>query len=225
MAVFWWSLAAFCFSLTLIIETSSWCLRARAEVTNQGLYNSRVNIYLYTARFFYLVFMVLMAWAVDRGATHHQILGVVSAAAGLGLIAHLIYVFSGTVSRFADRRILAILVPEVAKRNDVALRFQIGHALFGWSAFAAFFLMMGVTLPFVVASVYPESRMMISSLGQAVNAVGTVIVLFKVDSAMYQSMDTGRLPRLVGYFVAGRIVALVAVLGTSLIAFFAFGLV
>ena len=85
--------------------------------------------------------------------------------------------------------------------------------------------MMGVTLPFVVASVYPENRMMISSLGQAVNAVGTVIVLFKVDSAMYQSMDTGRLPRLVGYFVAGRIVALVAVLGASLIAFFAFGLV
>ena len=84
MTAFGWSLAAVCFSLTLIIETSSWCLRARAEVTNQGLYNSRVNIYLYTARFFYLVFMVLMAWAVDRGATHHQILGVISGAAGLG---------------------------------------------------------------------------------------------------------------------------------------------
>jgi hypothetical protein len=222
--MFWWSVAAFCFSLTLIIETTSWCLRARAEVTNQGLYNSRVNIYLYTARFFYLVFMVLMAWAVDRGATQHQILGVISAAAALGLIAHLIYVFVGSVARFADRRILAILVPEVTNRNDIPLRFQIGHALFGWSAFAAFFLMMGVTLPFVVASLFPESRMMISSLGQAVNAVGTVIVLFKVDSAMYQSMDTGRLSWLVGYFVAGRIAALAVVLSASLIAFFAFGL-
>jgi hypothetical protein len=225
MTAFGWFLAAVCFSLTLIIETSSWCLRARAEVTNQGLYNSRVNIYLYTARFFYLVFMVLMAWAVDRGATHHQILGVISGAAGLGLIAHLVYAFSGAVARFADRKILLILLPEVATSNHVALRFQIGHALFGWSAFAAFFLMMGVTLPFVVASLFPESRMMISSLGQVVNAVGTVVVLFKVDSAMYQSMDTGRLPLLVGYFVAGRIVALATVFCASSASFAASGVV
>lgn len=219
MTSFWWILAAVCFSLTLIIETSSWCLRARAEVNNQGLYNSRVNIYLYTARFFYLVFMVLMAWAVDRGATRQEVLGVTSAAAVLGLVAHSLYFFFGNVSRFVDRRILAILVPETEDRRDIALGFQVNNALFGWAAFSAFFLMMGVTLPFVVAAMFPDSRMMISSLGQAINAVGTVIVLFKVDYAMYQSMDTGRLPQLVGYFVTGRIVALVAVACVSTAAF------
>jgi len=223
MAAYWWLIAAVCFSLTLIIETSSWCLRARAKVTTQGLYNSRVNIYLYSARFFYLLFMVLMAWAVDNGATHREILKIISVAAGLSLIVHIIYIFVDGVSKAVDRQILAVLIADSDDRQEVSLRFKVDNPLFGWSTFSSFFLMIGVTLPFVIAALFPDSRMMISSLGQAVNAVGTVIVLFRVDYAMYQSMDTGRLPDLVGFFVAGRLAALAAVLIVAIFGLFVMG--
>lgn len=220
MVAYWWLIAAVCFSLTLIIETSSWCLRARAKVTTQGLYNSRVNIYLYSARFFYLLFMVLMSWAVDNGATQHEILKIIIFAAALSLLAHVAYVFVDGVSKAVDKQILAILIADSDDRQEVHLNFKVSDPLFGWSTFSSFFLMVGVTLPFVIAALFPESRMMISSLGQAVNAVGTVIVLFRVDYAMYQSMDTGRLPNLVGFFVAGRLAALLTVLVVAIIGFF-----
>lgn len=217
---YWWVLAIVCLAVTLLIETSSWCLRAGSGVNNQGLYNSRVNIYLYAARFFYLIFMVLMAWAVDAGATPRDVLAIVGAALVGGLVAHLIYVFVDGAANFFDSKMLSLLIPEVRVKPNFGLRFRVHDALFGWSAFSSVFMMLGVTLPFIAAAFYPDSRMMISSLGQAVTAIGTIVTLFRVDYAMYRSMDTGSLPDLVGYFVAGRITALALLASVITIAFF-----
>ena len=67
-------LAVMGFGLSLLVETTSWTLRAMSTKSNQGHFNARANIYLYGGRFFALLFMMILSLIVDHETDLHHVL-------------------------------------------------------------------------------------------------------------------------------------------------------
>lgn len=50
---------------------------------------------------------------------------------------------------------------------------------------------MGISIPYIVASIFPEYRMTFNNLGQIINSVGMLLVLVFIDNQMYKDWDRG----------------------------------
>lgn len=200
--------ASICFGINLFIETTSWCIRSKSNSNSQGLFNSRANIYLFSARFFNLVFMTLMALLVDLGSATSKIVFITATAITLAALIHFLYQKSFFVRDLTNNITLRLLFLDKKVEDKTSKILEANKHLQLWTIFSVIFLIFGVTLPFIVASIFPDNRMMISSLGQIINAFGTLITLFKVDSLMYKKMDSGNLDTLVDSYVTGRYIGL-----------------
>jgi len=210
MLTYWLTaVATCCFAMSLFIETSSWSMRAHAKVQSQGLFNARCNIYLYSARMFYLIFMGFMAWTVDSGWSALHVQGVLAAAVSFALFLHSIYAYKRRLRAKWDCFLLRIFnldtKPDTCSARECA---TFGMNVQRWTTIAATVLMCGVTLPFFVASLVPQYRMMIGTLAQSINALGTLVLLIRVDAYLYRSMDKEQLPDIVTYYIKGRLLAL-----------------
>ena len=63
---------------------------------------------------------------------------------------------------------------------------------------------LGLAVPYILASTYPDYRLTLASLGQAVNAVGTLLLLFFVDQILFKSIDDGTIRYKVVRYTVGR---------------------
>lgn len=186
-------------------------MRAHAKVQSQGMFNARCNIYLYSARMFYLIFMGFMAWTVDSGWSAFYVQGVLTIAVTITLLLHLVYVRAAGLREKWDYFLLRSF--DLETRSDCFAAGDIveyGENVQKWTSLAAIVLMCGVTLPFFLASLVPQYRMLIGTLAQSVNALGTLLLLIRVDAYLYKSMDKEHLPKIVIYYIRGRLDALLA---------------
>lgn len=197
------------FGISLLVETTSWALRAMSSKSNHGYFNARANIYLYGGRFFALLFMMILSLIVDREADLHRVLIFIAISVSFAALIQLLYCSSGVFFKYVNRIIIFLLLKKMPHVNSLKIQDKADHRLFLNSWVATSILVFGVTSPYLLASIYPEVRMTISTLGQVINAVGTVILLFKVEPLLYRRMDKNDLHIHVFSYIKGRCFGLI----------------
>lgn len=190
-----------------LVESSSWWIKGACPPGMVGLYVSRSNIYLYFGRFFALAYNAMIAFGIENGATARQVAGTLALGFGAACGAHLALLTGGGATRAtmsALGRILFlphhawIVAPAPPARN---------RAIVLATATASLCFGLGISLPLLLAVFVPEYRMSLSYIGQTVNAMGTILLLFMVDQRLFRSLDEGTLLRDLPSYSLGRAVA------------------
>jgi hypothetical protein len=192
------------FGISLLVETTSWALRAMSTKSNHGYFNARANIYLYGGRFFALLFMMILSLIVDHEANLHHVLIFIAISVSFAALIQLSYWNSSTFFKCVNRVIIFLLLKKMPHVNHLKVNDKIDNTLFLNSWIATSILVLGVTSPYILASIMPEFRMTIATFGQVINAVGTVILLCKVEPLLYRRMDKNDLHVHVFSYIKGR---------------------
>jgi hypothetical protein len=188
--------------------------------SNHGFFNARANVYLYGGRFFALLFMMILSLIVDREPNFHHVLIFISISVSLAAIIQLLYWNSSTFFKCVNRVIIFLLLKKMPYVIPLKTHNKVDHTLFLNSWIATSILVFGVTSPYILACIMPEIRMTIATLGQVINAVGTVILLFKVEPLLYRRMDKNDLHVHVFSYIKGRCFGLMLAAGIFWLLFF-----
>lgn len=203
-------IAAIGFGISSLIETTSWALRAMSSKSNQGLFNAKANIYLYGGRFFALFFMMILSLIVDKQADLHHVLMFISISVSFAALLQLLYWHSNFFFLLINRIMIFLFLKKITNVNLLNIQNKkIVKRLFINSWVATLILVFGVTSPYLLGALYPNLRMTISTFGQVINAIGTIILLFKVDPILYQRMDKNDLHIHVFSYIKGRYFGLI----------------
>lgn len=192
------------FGISSLVETTSWTLRAMSNKSNHGFFNAKANIYLYGGRFFTLLFMMILSFIVDKETDLHHVLKFITISVSFAAFIQLLYWNSAFFFRAVNRVIIFLLLSKVAAVNSLTMPNRIYRHLLLKSWMATSILVFGVTSPYILASIYPDIKMTISTVGQAINAIGTVILLFNVEPLLYRRMDKNDLHIHVFSYIKGR---------------------
>ncbi len=188
--------------------------------SNHGFFNARANVYLYGGRFFALLFMMILSLIVDREPNFHHVLIFISISVSLAAIIQLLYWNSSTFFKCINRIIIFLLLKKMPYVTPLKTHNKVDHTLFLNSWIATSILVFGVTSPYILACIMPEIRMTIATFGQVINAVGTVILLFKVEPLLYRRMDKNDLHVHVFSYIKGRCFGLILAAGIFWLLFF-----
>jgi hypothetical protein len=188
--------------------------------SNHGFFNARANVYLYGGRFFALLFMMILSLIVDREPDFHRMLIFISTSVSLAGIIHLLYLNSSAFFKLINRIIIFLLLKKIAYVNPLKAYNKVDDTLFLNSWIATSILVFGVTSPYILACIMPEIRMTIATFGQVINAVGTVILLFKVEPLLYRRMDKNDLHIHIFSYIKGRCFGLIFTAGIFWLLFF-----
>ena len=202
-------LATLGFGVSLLVETTSWTLRAMSTKSNQGHFNARANIYLYGGRFFALLFMMILSLIVDHEADLHHVLFFISISVSFAAFIQLLYWNSSVFFKSVNYIIIFLLLKKMRYVHPIKNQDKIDRKLFLNSWVATSILIFGVTSPYILASIMPEIRMTIATFGQVINAIGTIILLFKVEPLLYRRMDKNDLHIHVFSYIKGRYFGLI----------------
>jgi hypothetical protein len=93
-----------------------------------------------------------------------------------------------------------IVEPKLRKQNALS-------EYFIYNVFAVLLISLGILLPILLAYAFPDQRLTLSMSYQAMNAVGTYVLLTKVDSHLSKSLDVGDLVNEVLSYGLGRSLA------------------
>jgi hypothetical protein len=197
-------IAAIGFGVSSLIETTSWALRAMSNKSNQGLFNAKANIYLYGGRFFALLFMMILSLIVDHETNLHQVVFFIAISVSFAALLQVLYRHSNFFFLSINRIMIFLFLKKISNVNLLITQHKIDNRLFINSWLATLILVFGVTSPYLLASLFPNIRMTISTFGQVINAIGTIILLFKVDPILYQRMDKNDLNIHVFSYIKGR---------------------
>jgi hypothetical protein len=188
--------------------------------SNHGFFNARANVYLYGGRFFALLFMMILSLIVDREPNFHHVLIFISISVSLAAIIHLLYWNSSTFFKCVNRVIIFLLLKKTPYVIPLKTHNKVDNTLFLNSWIATSILVFGVTSPYILACMMPEIRMTIATFGQVINAIGTVILLFKVEPLLYRRMDKNDLHIHVFSYMKGRCFGLMLAAGIFWLLFF-----
>ena len=191
--------------VALVIESSSWWIKALCPPNQMGAYISRTNIYLYGGRFFVLVFSSGVAFHVESGQSPGRVSILVGVSMLFAALAQAALLNHGPVGRLVLRWAARLLRLDGAfPSNDKVQRPWSPLSLPTLLSSLAFGL--GTGVPLLIAALIPEFRLSISYIGQIINAAGTLIILFYVDQRLYRSMDQGVLMSEMSGYTAGRVI-------------------
>ena len=184
-------------TIAMIIDSTAWHIRALSRIEERGLFISRTNIFLYGGRFFSLLYMTSLSYLVDIRSTAKEI--ILISAIGFffsSLANHMVLGFRGVRKRFVETAAWTLRLPHRSHDTGAAhfrifSRDSLKSPLFILSSLATFVFSMGISIPYVVASIFPEYRMTFNNLGQIINSLGMLLVLLVIDNRMYRDWDHG----------------------------------
>ncbi len=184
-------------TIAMIIDSTAWHIRALSRIEERGLFISRTNIFLYGGRFFSLLYMTSLSYLVDIGSSAKEIISI--SAIGFffsSLSNHMVLGLRGVRKRFVETAAWALRLPH--RSHDIGAahfrifsRHSLTNPLFMLSSLATFIFSMGISIPYVIASTFPEYRMTFNNLGQIINSLGMLLVLIVIDNRMYRDWDHG----------------------------------
>lgn len=182
-------------AFAFFIETSSWWLRIEANKENVGLYISRSNIYLYGGRFFSLIFGVLLAFRIESGTDPKNI----SLLLSISFI--ISFILQATILNYRFRKlvikvlsfILKLPAPKKCHVKYIETNIESRRFLFFSTLIASLSFSMGISVPMLLASIFIENRLVLANVGQLINALGMIFMLFFVDQRLYTALDKGTL--------------------------------
>ena len=164
--------------------------------------------------------MMILSLIVDREPNFHHVLIFISISVSLAAIIQLLYWNSSTFFKCVNRVIIFLLLKKMPYVIPLKTHNKVDNTLFLNSWIATSILVFGVTSPYILACIMPEIRMTIATFGQVINAVGTVILLFKVEPLLYRRMDKNDLHVHVFSYIKGRCFGLMLAAGIFWLLFF-----
>lgn len=193
-------------AISSIIETSSWNVRSLAEQENTGFFIARTNLYLYGGRFFLLIFSGGMAYLVEVNSVTAEIANIIFLSYMLVVVTHALMI-NKTINEWIKKGCARLLkLPYKFQKKEVVR----DQKLLGLVIISAGFFTCAVAAPFLLATKIPDFRMTISTVGQFLNSIGTLILLVFVDPILYKLMDKGRLSTAISSYIQGRMYGFLA---------------
>ena len=171
------------------IETLTWLIRSIARPGQTAWVMTRTNLVLFFSRFFYLAFVTLMYYRLETGMPYEHALMLLWSTFLLSCLLQLILVgpFGFAVgSKVGILFGVDIIEVELHKQNSLSEHFI-------YNVVAVLFISLGIVLPILLAYAFPDQRLTLSISYQAMNALGTYVLLTKVDSYLSKKLDTGKL--------------------------------
>lgn len=211
-------------SVAMIIDSTAWHIRGLARIEERGAFISKTNIFLYGGRFFSLVYMTSLAYLVDIGGTAVEIIFLSACGFLIASVAnHLVLGMRNVRKKFVEMVTTNLRLPPrpcdiSGAPFHVFSSEAIKSRLFLFSSTATFIFSIGISIPYVIASIFPEYRMTFNNLGQIINSAGMLIVLLVIDNQMYKDWDKGIIQASNEHYTGSRTFGLLA---SSLIYFFA----
>lgn len=191
-------------AIALFMESSSWSVKALAPQDRVGLFISRANIYLYSARFFVLIFSSGLAFYIERNQPASDVAILISASLALAAILQLVLLTNNPIGRKVVRLIARCLFLDISAAPLKERRHTGELGLTYLTAMTAFVFGVGAGAPLLLASLLPDYRLSISYTGQIINSFGMLLLLFVVDQRLYKYMDQGNLHAYIDEFTWGR---------------------
>lgn len=188
-------------AVSSIIETSSWDLRSLASRDNKGLFIARTNIYLYGGRFFLIIFSTGLSYLVDTNATAAEISLVIFSSYIIAALAHLLLIY-GSASKLIIKSCARLLRLPYKKFST---QHVFNAKIFWFTSLSASFFCLATVAPFTIATQFPEYRMTLSGIGQLINSLGTLILLFMVDPLLFRLLDKNILSSSIRSYTMGRL--------------------
>ncbi|WP_152542133.1 hypothetical protein [Sphingomonas sp. RIT328] len=199
--------AAVAMTAAFLVESSSWWIKGACPPGMVGLYVSRSNIYLYFGRFFALAYNALIAFGIENGATARQVSGTLAIGFGAAFLAHLVMLSGGRATRVTMTMLGRILLLPHQQWNVAPAAIPRNKSIVLATATASLCFGLGISLPLLLAVFVPQYRMSLSYVGQTVNALGTILLLFMVDQRLFRSLDEGSLLNDLPSYSLGRAAA------------------
>lgn len=197
-------------ALSLFVETSSWWVRALSPNGSIGLYVSRSNIYLYGGRFFALAFTSVGAIWIESGATPDNIAQLVAVSLLIAVAFQALLLRSIIICNLMMRLIaFGLRLPRPQPISAPTGR-TISKRLVLATAAASAIFGIGLGAPLLAAVLVPEYRLSVSYVGQIINSLGTLVILFLVDQMLFRSLDAGTLQQDVRDYSLGRLAGFTA---------------
>lgn len=210
-------LVALTLSLSLLVETSSWCVRVHGASGNIGTYIARTNIYLYGGRFFAILTQVVVGFLVDQGANSRNVLHVFLFAFTASALVHALILGSESVRAALNDYLLRFM--RLDKANS-PLNQHLGAdmKLYVATTVTATFFSIALMAPLVMASAFPEYRLTLNNAGSLINFLGMLVLLGYLDPLMYRALDEGSISHKIESYIWGRVTGF-AVCGSLLMLF------
>jgi hypothetical protein len=194
-------------AISLLIETSSWCVRAYSGSGNLGSYISKTNIYLYGGRFFAIATQVLIGYLVDSGAVPSDTLGIFLFGFLLTIATHVLFLGKRSWRKSLEYLLLKLMRLQISASPSPSPSVSriINKRLFIATTLVSTFFALALMAPLVLASAFPEYRLTLNNSGSLINFFGMLLLLAYLDPMMYKALDDGTFGEKVESYIWGRI--------------------
>jgi hypothetical protein len=200
-------LASVSLSISFLVETGSWWVRAFAQPKQFGLFISRSNILLYGGRFFALVFSTSISLAIETIATPRSIAITLLISFLVSFLTQIMFFNGSRFTKYSVGLILRVLVLSNDRHASIPrVEFKFCK-IYIYTTISSLFFGFGISVPLILASVFPEYRLSISNVGQVINAGGMIVLLLFVDQPLFKSMDRDELLTDIRHYSYGRMTA------------------
>lgn len=190
--------------MSLLVETSSWCVRVHASSGSIGTYIARTNIYLYGGRFFAILTQVAVGFLVDQGADSRNVLHVFLFAFVVSVLVHVLALGSKSVRAALNDYLLRFM--RLDKANSQSSKHLGANVkLYVATTVTATFFSIALMAPLVLASVFPEYRLTLNNAGSLINFLGMLVLLGYLDPLMYRALDEGSISHKIESYIWGRV--------------------
>lgn len=201
-------LVAIFLSLSLLVETSSWCVRAYAGPGNLGAFIARTNIYLYGGRFFAIGTQILIGYLVDRGALPIDTLLHFLFGFSLASVVHIL--FLGKFSwRLSFEKVLLTILCLKPQFEIKKITHLLNQRLFLSTAIVSTFFSIALTAPLILAATFPQYRLTLNNSGSLINFFGMFLLLAYLDPMLYKALDDDTFGKKIESYIWGRITGFV----------------
>ena len=161
-----------------------------------------INIFQYSARFFILIFMPIMAYLTESVKDKNEV-WFATLLAHLLVILFLLPLYSHRFSSFFSKRVIIILNSLFGRSKVIELRniekkkksFKIidlsNFYLFCISYLAGFLFSFSITFLYYISFYYPQKALILSSITQVINMLGSMLLILFIDPRVMGAIDEG----------------------------------
>nr|WP_294925871.1 alkanesulfonate monooxygenase [uncultured Flavobacterium sp.] len=164
---------------------------------------SMINIFQYSARFFILIFIPIMAYLTESIKDKNEV-WIITLLAHFLVVLFLLPLYSYRFSSFFSKKVINILNLIFGKSKPIELGyikkqkqslnvfFLSDFYLFFTSYIAGLLFSVSITFLYFISFSYPKKALMLSSMTQIINMFGSMLLILFIDPRVMGAIDEGR---------------------------------
>lgn len=177
---------------------------------------SMINIFQYSARFFILIFIPIMSFLTESIKDKNEV-WIITLLAHFLVVLFLLPLYSHNFSSFFSKKIINILnlifgkskpielVVIGKQKQSLTVFFLSDFYLFLTSYIAGFLFSISITFLYFISFSYPQKALMLSSVTQIINMIGSMLLILFIDPRVMGAIDEGRGHREIMILTTSRI--------------------